>query len=57
MGISWGAMGEQGWSSLEGPTYSLKVGQDGALIVRTASLRAVLHVLPCLPDLVPVSRL
>lgn len=65
MGISWGpqldSAGEQRWSSLEGPTSllegptsSLKVGQDGAVMVHMAPLRAVLRALPCSPDLVPV---
>lgn len=47
-------MEEQGWSFLEGLTSSLKVGQDGALMVHTASLRTMLRALPCWPDLILV---
>lgn len=46
-------MGEQRWSSLEGPVSSLKVGQDGVLMVHRASPRAVLCTFSCSPVLVP----
>lgn len=52
-----GSFSEGPMFSLEGPASSLKVGQDGAPMVHMASPRAVFCLLPCLCNLIPLSRL